>query len=115
MHFGYDDILIDSGAEARAREARLLDRSLALMEAADRPGAPPLARLEAARHCEAVWQRLAEDCASPRNGLDPALRADLVSIGIFVLREMEAIRGGGGNGFGTVREIVGHVRAGLGA
>ena len=108
----YDDILADSGTEARAREAELLRRSAALMRAAHAPGATTAQRLDAARFAERLWSHLLDDLASPGNALDPALRADLISIGIFIMRATaEAARGEGG--FEASVEITEQLRIGL--
>lgn len=114
MRITYDDILEDSGSEARSREATLLDRSIELMRRADAAGPLSPERHEAVRFVERLWTRLVEDLGSPRNRLEPALRADLISIGIFILRELVAI-GRGERDFTTVSEITEHVRAGVAA
>ena len=108
----YDDILLDSGSEARAREAELLGRSAALMRAADGPVATLANRLEAARYAERLWSHLLDDLASPGNALDPALRADLISIGIFVMRaSADAARGEGS--FEGAAAVTEQLRVGL--
>ena len=110
----YDDILADSGAEARAVEAELLGRSAALMRAADREGAGTGERIEASRYAERLWSHLLDDLGSPANALDPALRADLISIGIFVMRaSAEAARGE--RSFAACVDITEQLRDGLSA
>ena len=108
----YDDILLDSGAEARAREAELLGRSAQLMRTADGADATPAQRTEAARFTERLWSHLLDDLASPANALDPALRADLISIGIFVMRTSAGAARGEGD-FGGAIAVTDQLRAGL--
>ena len=110
----YDDILADSGAEARAVEAELLGRSAAMMRAADREGAATSERIEAGRFAERLWSHLLDDLGQPTNALEPALRADLISIGIFVMRaSAEAARGE--RSFAACADITEQLRAGLAA
>ena len=110
----YDDILADSGTEARAREAGLLGRSADLMRRADRKGATSGERVEASRFAERLWTHLLDDLGHPSNALEPALRADLISIGIFVMRaSAEAARGE--RSFAACADITEQLRAGLAA
>lgn len=109
----YDDAMIDSGQGARAREAELLARSSAMMRAADE-GGDPRSRLDAARFAQRLWSHLIEDLGSPGNALAPALRADLISIGLFVMRTAEAARLGEGR-FAAAADITDTLRLGLAA
>ena len=110
----YHDILDESGGEARAREAELVGRSLALMRGATQSEAAPAAALEAARFAERLWSHLIEDLGSPRNALDPDLRADLISIGLFVMRETRAAADGTGR-LDAAIEVTEQLHAGLSA
>ena len=94
------------------REAALLGQSASLMRIADGAEATTAQRMEAARFAERLWSGLLDDLASPRNGLEPALRADLISIGIFVMRTTaEAARGE--RAFAPCIDITEQLRAGL--
>ena len=110
----YDDMMMDAGADGRQREAELLFRSAELMRRADAPGAGPRAVLDAALFAERLWSRLIEDLGSPLNALDASLRADLISIGLFVMRSADAARRGEG-GFAAASEITDTLRRGLAA
>lgn len=39
-----------------------------------------------------LWTIMIEDLASPANGLPPMLRAQLISIGLSIMRQADAIR-----------------------
>ena len=108
----YDDMMVDAGADGRQREAELLTRSAALMRRADAPGAPPRAAIDAAVFAERLWSRLIEDLGSPHNALDTPLRADLISIGLFVLRAADAARRGEGD-FRAATDVTETLRRGL--
>lgn len=87
----YDEALIDSPKEARARERDVISRSIEFMEAADKAG--PLSReaIVAANFLRQLWTILIEDLASPGNELPPMLRAQLISIGLWIMRHAEDI------------------------
>ena len=112
----YDDAVNDSGPSSRAREAELLGRSAAMMREADRMrGADARggrARIDAALFAQRLWSRLIEDLGSPANALAPALRADLISIGLFVLRSAEAAGRGEGT-FAAAADVTDTLRLGL--
>ena len=56
---------------------------------------------------------LIEDLAAPDNGLPRELRAQIVSIGIWILRELERIRGDDKANFGDLIEVSRAIRKGL--
>ena len=107
----YDDAVLEGGDSSRAREADLLARSSAMMREADREGGAR-SRLDAAVFAERLWSRLIEDLGSPANALQPALRADLISIGLFVIRTAAAARRGEGS-FAAAADVTDTLRLGL--
>jgi flagellar protein FlaF len=88
----YGDLLEDDQQSARESERMALDQSIQLLEQASRPGAAIAAAAEAIAFTSKLWSMLVEDLASAENGLPKTLRAQLVSIGIWILRELEAAR-----------------------
>jgi flagellar protein FlaF len=88
----YGDLLEDDQQVARERERVALDQSILLLEQAAAPGAALAAAAEAIAFTSKLWAVLVEDLASPENGLPKQLKAQLVSIGIWILRELEAAR-----------------------
>ncbi len=59
-------------------------------------------------------ERLVEDLANPENALPEELRAALISIGLWIMREAEAIRLGRSDDFSAMIEITAMIRDGLG-
>ena len=54
-----------------------------------------------------------EDLADPCNNLPKAMRAQIISIGIWILRELEDIRTGKAEGFADVKAVSQPIRDGL--
>ena len=78
--------------DPRQTEYRLFAQvTLALMEAAktDRSDIP--ARIEALDWNRRVWSVLSDDCHSPQNSLPLALRASIISLGIWVGKHTSAV------------------------
>jgi flagellar protein FlaF len=106
-------MLEDGASEARERERLALDRSIALMEQAMAPGAGPQDVATAIVFANRLWAVLIEDLATPTNGLPKSLRAQIVSIGIWIMREVEGIRSGEKSSFSDAIEVSKAIRDGL--
>jgi flagellar protein FlaF len=91
QHARYFEMLEDDQAEARACERLALERSIELMLHVQ-ANATPSARAAAVSFAFKLWTLLLEDLAAPSNALPKDLRAQIISIGIWVLRELESIR-----------------------
>ena len=60
-----------------------------------------------------LWNILMEDLASPENGLPQELRANLISIGIWVLKEAERLRSEESDNFSGLVQVCETIRDGL--
>jgi len=109
----YGDLLEDDQQVARERERVALDQSILLLEQAAAPGAALAAAAEAIAFTGKLWTVLVEDLASPENSLPKQLKAQLVSIGIWILRELEAARTDGSKGLSDVIVVSKAIRDGL--
>lgn len=109
----YAAILEDDQAAARERERTALSRSIVLMELADACGAKPVDAANAISFTNKLWTVLIEDLADTGNGLPKALRAQIISVGIWILRELEDIRNGKVTGFADVKAVSTSIRDGL--
>lgn len=109
----YGDLLEDDQQVARERERAALDQSILLLEQAATSGAPLASAAEAIAFTSKLWTVLIEDLASPDNGLPKGLKAQLVSIGIWILRELEAARTDASKGFSDVIVVSKAIRDGL--
>ncbi len=109
----YADILEDDQTLSRERERIALDHSIALMEVAQAATATPTDVANAIAFTNKLWTVLVEDLADPGNGLPKALRGQIISIGIWILRELEDIRTGKAAGFADVKAVSQSIRDGL--
>lgn len=111
--FSYADVQTDSLADARDRERQLLSRSIDLLDAAQKKGASSLEAVEAIHFTNRVWTSLLEDLGSPENALPKELRANLISIGLWLLREAEEVRQGRSDNFEGLIEVSQIIRDGI--
>ncbi len=84
-------------ATARAENPREAEYRLfgqvtrALMEASRADAADVQARIDALDWNRRLWSTLATDCANPDNALGAALKAQIISISLFVNRHSSAV------------------------
>ncbi|CAD7041371.1 MULTISPECIES: flagellar biosynthesis regulator FlaF [Pseudorhizobium] len=90
--FSYAEIMEDGVADAKDRERQALERSIELLVAARDAGGYSRHTIEAVYYTRRVWIRLIEDLKQPENELGSELRANLISIAIWILKECERIR-----------------------
>lgn len=112
-HFGYDEVMEESCNEARAQERRALQHAVELLAAAEEKGVRSREAVDALLYVNRLWSVLLEDLASPENELPEALRANLISIGLWVLKETENIRFQRSDNFRGVMEICEIIAEGL--
>jgi len=103
--FSYSEVLSDSVADAKDRERQLLTRSIELLAAAREAGPQSREAVEAILFMNRVWTSLIEDLGHPDNALPKELRANLISIGLWLLREGEEVRQGRSENFDGLIEI----------
>ena len=89
---GYEAVIEDSGHEARAREHRALDHGIDLLKRLQSSDLLPPEQAEALLYIRRLWAFFVQDLASPRNGLPEKLRAELISIGLWIIKEADRIR-----------------------
>ena len=111
--FSYSDIQTDSVADAKDRERQLLDRSIELLDAARLAGADSFKAIEALHFTNRLWTTFVEDLGNPENALPKELRANLISIGLWVLRETEEVRQGRSQNFEGLIEVSQIIRDGI--
>ena len=113
IQVSYAEIETDSLVGSREREQLLLDQSVELMEKALADGPQSTAAIEAMHFTIRIWTHLMEDLAQPENGLSDELRASLISIGIWILKEADAVRQGTSDGIAEILDITRIIRDGL--
>ena len=81
--------------QPRDSEYRLFGEvTRALMAASTAPAEDFAARIDVLDWNRRVWMTLAADCAQPTNPLDPALRAQIISLSLRVGRHSSAVMRG---------------------
>lgn len=109
----YAEALETSAGDCRERERRALDHSIALLQDAQAGGRGSPAASDALRFVCRLWKALMEDLIDPENDLPEVLRGDLISVGIWILREAEALETGRSPSFRALIDVSAMIRDGL--
>ncbi len=111
--FSYAEVLEDDQAAARRIEAQALDRAVELLS--DAAGDPAAWRkgIDALHFTRQLWMTLVNELVAPENALPDELRANLISIGIWILKEADAIRLGRSTNYAGIADICAIIRDGL--
>jgi flagellar biosynthesis activator protein FlaF len=88
----YDEILGDRLSEARDREREAIKRSIELLQKAREAGPRSREAIDALHYLDRLWSLLLDDLAHAENRLPKELKASLISIGIWILREVDLLR-----------------------
>lgn len=111
--FSYVEIMEDGVETARSRERQVLDRSLDLLRKAAQADGYGRDSIEAVYFTRRVWIRFVEDLGNPENMLDQELRANLISIAIWILGELDRIRKRESTNFQGIIDITTIIRDGI--
>jgi flagellar biosynthesis activator protein FlaF len=111
--FSYADIQTDSVADARDRERQLLTRSIEMLSEAIETGPSSPQSTEALHFVNRIWTTFLQDLGSEENELPEELRANLISIGLWLLREAEAVRQGRSQNYEGIIEVSQIIRDGI--
>jgi flagellar protein FlaF len=111
--FAYNEIVEDSSQSMRAHEARALDRVIAMLREAESSGPHSRQGIHALYQLRTLWSVFLEDLNGSENALPAPLRARLISIGIWVIKEIERLRSGEVKEFTSLIEINQIIRDGL--
>jgi flagellar biosynthesis activator protein FlaF len=111
--FSYAEIQSESVADARDREKQLLTRSIDMLVEARENGLQSRQAVEALLFLNRVWTHFVEDLGNPENALPKELRANLISIGLWLLREGEEVRQGRSDNVEGLIEVSQIIRDGM--
>ncbi len=109
----YAEIVDDSSAERRAQERLALDHAIDLLTAAEEKGPSSPEATQALLYLQKLWGFLIKDLASPNNELGEALRANLISIGLWVIKEADQIMQEKRTSFTGIIDVTRTIRDGL--
>ena len=89
----YETVVEDSGYEARGRERQALSLGIDRLERLQKePRFSMEDQVESLLYVRRLWTIFIEDLAHPENGLPEQLRADIISIGLWVVKEADRLR-----------------------
>jgi flagellar biosynthesis activator protein FlaF len=89
--FSYAEVIEDSARDCRQREFELFGRAIQLMRETEGHAAQSQEMVEAIVFVQRLWTFLIKDLAHPDNGLSDKLKGQLISIGLWVMRESDRV------------------------
>ena len=111
--FAYNDVIEDSRQTLRARERAAMDRVIGMLRAAQEKGPQSRELVEALFYLRRLWMVFIDDLNDPNNELPHQLRAGIVSIGVWMMKEIDRVRGGLAKDLTPMIEINELIRDGL--
>lgn len=88
----YEAVVDDSGYEARTRERQALSLGIDRLERIQTGHFSIEDLVESLLYVRRLWTIFIEDLGHPDNGLPDKLRADIISIGLWVVKEADRLR-----------------------
>ncbi len=111
--FSYAEVIEDSSRDCRYREYELFDRAIKMMKAVDGKPSQSQEMLEAIVFVQRLWTFLVKDLGHPDNGLPDKLKGQLISIGLWVMRESDRVVRGEHNNLEALIDINAMIQEGL--
>ncbi|HLW91739.1 MAG TPA: flagellar biosynthesis regulator FlaF [Roseiarcus sp.] len=111
--FSYAEVIDDSPREMRARERQAMDHAIQLLRTAQEKGPRSREVIDALFYLRRLWSIFMNDLNHPENELPQQLRAGLISIGIWMNKEIERVRTGATGDLTPMIEINEIIRDGL--
>lgn len=113
FEFAYNDIIDESPQAMRAQERVALDQVIGLLRTAAESGTKSRECVIALYQLRRLWAVFIEDLGNPENALPEPMRAGLISIGIWVNKEIDRVRSGATGDLTPLIEINEIIRNGL--
>ena len=111
--FSYNDVIEDSRQTLRARERAAMDRVIGMLRSAQEKGPQSRELIDALFYLRRLWVIFIDDLNDPNNELPTQLRAGIISIGVWMMKEIDRARIGQTNDLTPMIEINELVRNGL--
>lgn len=108
----YEEVLQDDPTEARRRERDAFDQVISKLTMANESGVKQ-DHESALQATESLWMVLLEDLVKPENGLPKELKGRLISIGLWVMKEIAAQRVGESHDLKALLDVNQIIRDGL--
>lgn len=90
--FAYNDVVEESREVMRASERAAMDRVIGLLRAAQEKGPLSRERVDALFYLRRLWMIFLDDLKDPENELPDPLRAGIISIGLWMMKEIDRVR-----------------------
>ena len=90
--FAYNDVVEESRAVMRARERAAMDRVIGMLRLAQEKEPLSRERIDALFYLRRLWILFLDDLKDPGNELPETLRAGIISIGIWMMKEIDRVR-----------------------
>jgi flagellar biosynthesis activator protein FlaF len=101
----YGEVLESASQTVRANERAAILHSIRLLDAAEKAGPGSREAVEALLFLRRLWEFFLTNLASAESQLSEKLRADLISIGISLLKESERIGRRQSADFAPLKEV----------
>ena len=88
----YESVVDESGYEARGRERQALSLGIDRLERLQKGRASFEDQVQSLLYVRRLWTIFIEDLAHPENALPEKLRAEIISIGLWVVKEADRLR-----------------------
>ncbi len=111
--FSYNEVIEDLPQVMRAHERQAMDRVVELLRVARTKGPGAREVIEALYYLGRLWAIFLDDLNNPENELPDELRAGLISIGIWMNKEIARVRTGQTTDLTPMIEINEIIRDGL--
>jgi len=111
--FAYNEVVEESRAAMRARERAAMDRVVGMLREAQEKGPLSRERIDALFYLRRLWMIFLDDLNDPNNELPNQLRAGIISIGIWMMKEIDRVRSRATDDLAPMIEINEIVRDGL--
>ncbi len=112
-NFSYAEAIEEFCADTRGNEKQAMGMIVDQLKEAKEKGRRSKEAIEALYNTRRVWAYFIDDLSSERNELPVALRADLISIGLWVMKEVESLRSETSENFDGLIQINTIIRDGL--
>ena len=113
FQFSYSQMVDDSPRVLRERERKAMSRGIDMLRRAQVCGPSSRESIDALHYLRQLWTIFLDDMREPSNELPVSLKAGIVSIGIWVMKQIDRARNGELMDFTALIEINEIVRDGL--
>lgn len=112
-NLSYTETMDEICADERLNEVEALNIVIAKLETARAKGARSVEAIDALYYTRRLWAFFMENLADEANALPTTLRAELISVGIWVVKEAERLRQDEIESFDDLIQINGIIRDSL--